>query len=168
MDHPLPSLRQSVVKYGRKTAFGRDFGPWAGAPILTLTFAPHQSLLFTAFREWIKTYPLCNVGKLDISRCLGYNVAQEEINTMADNSVVRARIDARTKREAAAALKKIGLTVSDAFRLLLVRVAAEKALPFEPLNPNAETVAAMKAARRGELVKAGKPDKLLRSLNARG
>jgi DNA-damage-inducible protein J len=44
--------------------------------------------------------------------------------------------------------------------------ASEKALPFEPLNPNAETVAAMKAARRGELVKAGKPHKLLRSLNA--
>lgn len=87
---------------------------------------------------------------------------------MPDNAVVRARIDERTKREAAAALKKIGLTVSDAFRLLLVRVAAEKALPFEPLNPNTETIAAMKAARRGELVKAGKPDKLLRSLNARG
>jgi DNA-damage-inducible protein J len=97
---------------------------------------------------------------------LGYDVAQEEINAMPDNSVVRARIDSRTKREAAAALKKIGLTVSDAFRMLLVRVAAEKALPFEPFNPNAETVAAMKAARRGELVKAGKPDKLLRSLNA--
>ena len=45
---------------------------------------------------------------------------------MPDKSVVRARIDERTKREAAAALKKIGLTVSDAFRLLLVRVAAEK------------------------------------------
>jgi len=85
---------------------------------------------------------------------------------MASNCVVRARIDGRTKREAAAALKKIGLTVSDAFRLLLVRVAAEKALRFEPLNPNAETVAAMKAARRGELVKVGKPDILLQSLNA--
>ena len=111
---------------------------------------------------------LCNVGKLDISESVGYNVAQEEIDAMAANSVVRARIDERTKREAAAALKKVGLTVSDAFRLLLVRVAAEKALPFEPLNPNAETVAAMKAARRGELVKVGKPDKLLESLNARG
>ncbi len=54
---------------------------------------------------------------------------------MADNSVVRARIDARTKREAAAALKKIGLTVSDAFRLLLVRVAARKGSPVRaPLN----------------------------------
>jgi hypothetical protein len=31
-----------------------------------------------------------------------------------------------------------------------------------------KTVAAMKAARRGDLVKAGKPDKPLRSLNARG
>jgi len=84
---------------------------------------------------------------------------------MPQNSVVRARIDARTKKEAAAALKKVGLTVSDAFRLLLVRVAAERALPFEPLKPNAETVAAMRAARRGELVRAGKPEKLLRSLN---
>ncbi len=86
---------------------------------------------------------------------------------MAVNSVVRARIDDRTKRQAAAALKRIGLTLSDAFRLLLVRVAAEKALPFEPLNPNAETIRAMKAARRGELIKAGKPDQLLRSLHAR-
>lgn len=85
---------------------------------------------------------------------------------MADAAVVRARIDERTKKEAAAVLKAIGLTVSDAFRLLLKRVAAEKALPFEPLVPNAETIAAMKAARRGALVKVGKPKKLLASLNA--
>ena len=85
---------------------------------------------------------------------------------MPDNAVVRARIDERTKREAAAVLKTIGLTVSDAFRLLLVRVAAEKALPFAPLVPNAETIAAMKAARRGELVKVGHPKNLLASLNA--
>jgi DNA-damage-inducible protein J len=83
---------------------------------------------------------------------------------MPENSVVRARIDERTKRDAAAALKKIGLSLSDAFRLLLVRFAAEKVLPFEPLNPNAETVAAMKTARRGELINVGKPDKLLRGL----
>lgn len=85
---------------------------------------------------------------------------------MADTAVVRARIDERTKREAAAVLKTIGLTVSDAFRLLLVRIAAEKALPFEPLVPNAETIKAMKAARRGELVTVGNPSKLLESLNA--
>ncbi len=84
---------------------------------------------------------------------------------MAHGSVVRARIDERTKRQAAVALKRAGLTVSDAFRLLLVRVAAEKALPFEPLKPSKATIAAMRAARRGEFVGAGKPDKLLQSLN---
>lgn len=49
-----------------------------------------------------------------------------------------------------------------------MRVAAEKRLPFEPLVPNADTVEAMKAARRGELTQTGKPDKLLGSLNAGG
>jgi DNA-damage-inducible protein J len=85
---------------------------------------------------------------------------------MAANSVVRARIDEKTKAEAAAVLKAIGLTVSDAFRLMMVRIAREKALPFEPLVPNDETIEAMKAARRGELVTAGPPDKLIASLNA--
>ena len=87
---------------------------------------------------------------------------------MPENAVVRARIDEATKTEAAAVLATMGLTLSDAFRLLLKRVAAEKALPFEPLVPNAETIAAMKAARRGELTSAGKPGSLLRSLNADG
>jgi DNA-damage-inducible protein J len=85
---------------------------------------------------------------------------------MAENSVVRARIDEATKSEAGAVLATIGLTLSDAFRLMVKRIAAEKALPFEPLTPNTKTIAAMKAARRGELVTAGKPASLLASLNA--
>jgi DNA-damage-inducible protein J len=85
---------------------------------------------------------------------------------MAENSVVRARIDERIKEEAAAVLAAMGLTVSDAFRLMMVRIAKDRALPFEPLVPNAETVEAMKAARRGEVVNAGKPDKLIARLNA--
>jgi DNA-damage-inducible protein J len=85
---------------------------------------------------------------------------------MTENAVVRARIDEATKNEAAAVLASMGLSLSDAFRLLLKRVAAEKALPFEPLVPNAETVEAMKAARRGDVVTAGKPSNLLTSLNA--
>ena len=63
-------------------------------------------------------------------------------------------------------LAAMGLTLSDAFRMLVKRIAAEKALPFEPLVPNAKTIGAMKAARRGELVTAGKPGSLLASLNA--
>jgi DNA-damage-inducible protein J len=84
---------------------------------------------------------------------------------MTENAVVRARINQRIKNEAAAVLGAMGLTVSDAFRLLMVRIAKEKALPFEPLVPNEETIEAMKAARRGELVTAGSLDKLLARLN---
>jgi len=85
---------------------------------------------------------------------------------MATNSVVRARIDEEIKAEAEAVLASIGLTVSDAFRLMMFRIAKEKALPFEPLIPNDETIKAMKAARRGKLVTAGTPDHLLEKLNA--
>jgi DNA-damage-inducible protein J len=74
---------------------------------------------------------------------------------MAQNDIVRARIDGRIKEQASIVLATMGLTVSDAFRMMMVRVATEKALPFEPLIPNAKTIAAMKAARRGELVTAG-------------
>lgn len=82
------------------------------------------------------------------------------------NTVVRARIDPRIKEEATAVLAAMGLTVSDAFRLLLIRIAREKALPFEPLVPNAETIAAMQAARHGDLVTVGSVDQLLAELHA--
>jgi len=85
---------------------------------------------------------------------------------MTENAVVRARIDQRIKNEAAAVLGAMGLTVSDAFRLMMVRIAKEKQLPFEPLVPNDETIEAMKAARRGELVTVGSLDKLAASLKA--
>ena len=85
---------------------------------------------------------------------------------MSENAVVRARIDPRIKAEAAAVLDAIGLSVSDAFRLMMVRIAREKSLPFEPLIRNSETVEAMRAARRGELFRVGHPDDLLASLNA--
>jgi DNA-damage-inducible protein J len=85
---------------------------------------------------------------------------------MAENDVVRARIDAHIKREAATVLAAMGLTVSDAFRLLLTRVAVEKALPFAPLVPNKETIKALKAARRGELTTARSTKELFESLDA--
>lgn len=70
---------------------------------------------------------------------------------MAANQLVQTRIDGAIKEEAAAVLAAMGLTVSDAVRLMLTRVAREHALPFDPLVPNATTVAAMKEARRGDL-----------------
>ena len=85
---------------------------------------------------------------------------------MAINSVVRARIDGQIKVEAEAVLASIGLTVSDAFRMMMMRIAKEKALPFEPLIPNDETIEAMRAAQRGEFAWSGSADKLLAGLNA--
>lgn len=70
---------------------------------------------------------------------------------MSANAVVRARIDEHIKEDASAVLAAMGLTVSDALRILLTRIAREKSLPFDPLVPNAETIEAMKEARRGKL-----------------
>ena len=95
---------------------------------------------------------------------VGYNVAQEYV--MPANAIVRARIDARVKEEATAIYAAAGLTLSDAFRMMLMRTVAERALPFDPLTPNPETVEAMKASRRGELVKVGSVDNLMADLHA--
>ena len=70
---------------------------------------------------------------------------------MPTNAVVRARIDEQVKEEASAGLAAMGLTVSDAVRIMLTRVAREKALPFEPLVPNETPIAAMREARAGNL-----------------
>lgn len=82
------------------------------------------------------------------------------------NAVVRARIDEHIKEEASAVLAAMGLTVSDAFRIMLTRVAHDKALPFEPLVPNALTIAAMKEARRGGLQSFATVEDLMADLNA--
>ena len=63
---------------------------------------------------------------------------------MAAYTIVRSRIDTDTKERAAAALAAMGLTISDAIRLLLLRVADEKRLPFEVKVPNAASRLAMK------------------------
>ncbi len=67
---------------------------------------------------------------------------------MSANAVVRARIDEKTKKKATTVLKSMGLTPSIAFRLMMTRIATDKALPFD-LQPNAETVEAMKELNRG-------------------
>ncbi|MBD8894259.1 type II toxin-antitoxin system RelB/DinJ family antitoxin [Roseibium litorale] len=66
---------------------------------------------------------------------------------MAANDYVRARIDPALKEEAALVLDSLGLTISDVMRMMLTRIAREKALPIELTRPNAETIAAMEEAR---------------------
>jgi DNA-damage-inducible protein J len=85
---------------------------------------------------------------------------------VAATEMVHVRIDKRVKAQAAKTLAAMGLSVSDAVRVLLTRVAAEKALPFEVKVPNAETAAAMKEARKGGLRSFDSVRDLLADLNA--
>jgi DNA-damage-inducible protein J len=85
---------------------------------------------------------------------------------MATTEVVHVRVDKRIKVRAAKALASMGLSVSDAVRVLLTRVAAEKALPFEVKAPNAATAAAMREARKGGLPSFGSVSDLMADLNA--
>ena len=85
---------------------------------------------------------------------------------MPSSQLVQARVDREVKEEAAAVLAAMGLSVSDAIRLLLTRVAREKALPFAPLVPNADTIAAMREARAGNLPRFEDVQGLLDDLHA--
>ena len=81
-------------------------------------------------------------------------------------TVVQVTVDERVKEEATAIYASAGLTLSEAFRIMLMRTVADRALPFDPLIPNAETVEAMMAARRGEVVTVGSVNDLLADLHA--
>ncbi|MDR0781205.1 MAG: type II toxin-antitoxin system RelB/DinJ family antitoxin [Pseudomonadales bacterium] len=85
---------------------------------------------------------------------------------MAANPLLQVRVDGKVRDEASAVLAAIGLTVSDAVRLLLKKIAQDKALPFEPLIPNETTIQAMREARAGRVTKAANLDTLLQDLNA--
>lgn len=85
---------------------------------------------------------------------------------MAANALVQTRIDGAVKEEAATVLAAMGLTVSDAVRLMLTRIARDKALPFEPLVPNDTTIAAMKEAREGKVKRSATIADLMADLNA--
>jgi len=85
---------------------------------------------------------------------------------MTANAVVRARIDEKTKKKATVILKSVGLTPSAAFRLMMIRIVREKAVPFDLIIPNSETAEAMKAGLRGEVTTVDTVDELFQALNA--
>lgn len=65
---------------------------------------------------------------------------------MATTAMVHVRVDEQIKAQATEALAAMGLTVSDAVRVFLMRVVAEKQMPFALKVPNVETRAAMAEA----------------------
>ena len=85
---------------------------------------------------------------------------------MPATEMVHVRIDKRVKTKAAKTLAAMGLSVSDAVRVLLTRVATEQALPFEIKVPSAVTAAAMQEARKGQLPSFNVVSDLMADLNA--
>lgn len=88
---------------------------------------------------------------------------------MSKTDVVRARIDAQVKEEASRVLGEMGLTPSDGIRMFLTSVAKKKELPFHPMDffePNAETIAAMEEAERGEVQTSLTVEELMEDLRA--
>ncbi len=81
------------------------------------------------------------------------------------DTYVRARIDTATKERAAQALEAMGLSISDAIRLLMMRVAQERRLPFEVKVPNATTRKAMVELESGKGKRFASVDDLMADLN---
>lgn len=69
---------------------------------------------------------------------------------MSADTVIRARIETTTKERAAAALEAMGLSISDAIRLLMVRIAEEQRFPFDVKVPNAATRKAIDQLEKGK------------------
>jgi DNA-damage-inducible protein J len=82
------------------------------------------------------------------------------------STYVRARIDTATKARAAASLAAMGLSISDAIRLLMLRIADEHRLPFEVRVPNAETRAAIAELETGKAKKFSDVNELMADLHA--
>lgn len=82
------------------------------------------------------------------------------------DTYVRARIDTHTKERAASALEAMGLSISDAIRLLMLRIADERRLPFEVKVPNATTKQAIAELEAGKGKKFASVDELMTNLHA--
>jgi DNA-damage-inducible protein J len=88
------------------------------------------------------------------------------IMTTTADTFVRARIDTETKDRATAALQAMGLSVSDALRILLCRVANDQTFPLELKAPNAETRAAIEELDAGKGQRFASVDALMADLHA--
>ena len=85
---------------------------------------------------------------------------------MAATTMVHVRVDEQVKAKAAETLAAMGLSVSDVVRMLLVRVAAEQALPFDMQVPNAETRLAVQELEEGRGARSADVESLMADLNA--
>jgi DNA-damage-inducible protein J len=124
------------------------------------------SLLWSIQKLW-----MLQVGwHVDCVECRDYVIQDfwifETLETGLMATIVQADIDEQTVKDAEAVLRPLGFTTPDVVRLLITRIARDKALPFEAFQPNETTIEAMRAARRGEVVTVGDIEGLFASLHA--
>jgi len=84
---------------------------------------------------------------------------------MKTDQIVQSRINGDIKLQASLALEAMGLTISDAIRMLLSKIAYDKELPFTPLTPNETTIKAIKEARSKKLKRYKSVKEALDALN---
>jgi len=84
------------------------------------------------------------------------------------STMIHVRIDENLKSKASKTFDAMGLSLSEAVRIFLTRTATDQAFPFELRVPNSQTIAAMEAGDRGEVVKFDSIDELMADLHAEG
>ena len=93
-------------------------------------------------------------------------IESRKVTMNATDTYVRARIDTHTKERAAQALEAMGLSISDAIRLLMLRVADERRLPFDVRVPNATTRKAIVEIEAGKGQRFASVEDLMADLHA--
>ena len=83
---------------------------------------------------------------------------------MTATTTIEVQMDEQINADAMQTLAAMGMTASDAVRLLLTRVALEKTMPFDVRIPNETTLAAMREAEAGNLPRYADAASFMRSL----
>jgi DNA-damage-inducible protein J len=84
---------------------------------------------------------------------------------MGAMAVVQTQVDETVQSQVQKVLAREGMTLSDAFHFFLERTAQEDGIPSEVFRPNMETIAAMEAARRGDVIRIGSLKELLAEID---
>jgi DNA-damage-inducible protein J len=85
---------------------------------------------------------------------------------MPAEAIIEMHVDETVRQQAQQIYSAAGVTIEDMFRRMLLKTVEDKAIPMDFFRPNAETIAAMEAARRGEFEGKGSIQDLFADLDA--
>jgi len=85
---------------------------------------------------------------------------------MPAEALIEAHVDENVRRQAQEIYLAAGVTIEDMVRRMLLKTVEDNAIPMDFFRPNAETLAAIEAARRGEFAGEGSIDDLFAELDA--